>query len=84
MKDNQILSWQSTHYRQNRIRFWDQVASQKRIHGIASAVYYRRLQEIYRFHIPPGLRVIVQKFCVYFSGFANRSCVFGIILLKRV
>ncbi|HXF85319.1 MAG TPA: glycosyltransferase [Anaerolineales bacterium] len=45
-------------YQQTRIAHWDAVA-RKREHWRGMGIWYhRRLAEIYRFHVPPGLRVL--------------------------
>lgn len=45
-------------YRGQREAFWDRVAEQRQTHGSASGAYHRRLEQLYRFHIAPGQRVI--------------------------
>lgn len=43
-------------YREKRTGFWDSRATARRPR--ASGYYHQRLRRLYRFHIPPGLRVI--------------------------
>ncbi|MDQ2950330.1 MAG: bifunctional class I SAM-dependent methyltransferase/glycosyltransferase family 2 protein [Acidobacteriota bacterium] len=45
-------------YTRERIQYWDQFASSLRRWQTARAYYQRRLSEIYRFLIPPGMRVL--------------------------
>jgi cyclopropane fatty-acyl-phospholipid synthase-like methyltransferase len=48
----------SEQYRQERARFWDQVAEGKSTLGNGAAAYHRQLEEIRRLHIAPNQRVI--------------------------
>jgi SAM-dependent methyltransferase len=41
-----------------RIEHWDEIANSSFEPGVFAAEYYRRLTEIYRFLIPPGMRVL--------------------------
>jgi SAM-dependent methyltransferase len=41
-----------------RIRHWDEIAGSSPDPGAFAAAYYARLAEIYRFLVPPGLRVL--------------------------
>jgi SAM-dependent methyltransferase len=41
-----------------RIRHWDGIATSSPEPAVIAAEYYRRLVEIYRFLVPPGLRVL--------------------------
>ncbi|MDZ4158751.1 MAG: glycosyltransferase [Anaerolineaceae bacterium] len=45
-------------YQQARIRHWDRVAADTDSWGGWGGYYRRRLQQIYRFLIPPGLRIL--------------------------
>ncbi len=54
----QISNDQAEKFRKQRIEYWDLIAENKRLHGLGSGSYHRRLKEIYRFHIPPGMKVI--------------------------
>ncbi len=49
---------QAEEYRARRVAYWNGVAQKKSVHGAGSGAYHRRLAEIYRFHIQPGLRVL--------------------------
>ncbi|HLA29108.1 MAG TPA: bifunctional class I SAM-dependent methyltransferase/glycosyltransferase family 2 protein [Syntrophales bacterium] len=44
-------------YQERRVAHWEEVA--RRIHGKSAAVYYhRRLRQVYKFLVPPGLKVL--------------------------
>ncbi|MFM8319545.1 MAG: glycosyltransferase [Chloroflexota bacterium] len=45
-------------YRAERIQHWDNTARQNERHANAGRFYHRRLEQVYRFLVPPGQRVL--------------------------
>jgi SAM-dependent methyltransferase len=54
------IAWSSAQeaYTVDRIAHWDRIAEQHREAPLCSRFYHRQVQEIYRFLIPPGQRVL--------------------------
>jgi SAM-dependent methyltransferase len=48
----------AAHYRERRIRRWEALARIMDRWQTWGGAYHRRLEQVYRFHVPPGMRVL--------------------------